>query len=158
MYRTISILTLSFLTLAAIGLASADDKPGPMAIEKLVTTALSQNPEIRFYQSEIVAANAGRRVAGRPGNPELDLELGHKRSSGGDFSAEGLAYSVSLAQPIEWPGRVGLRKAIANGDIRLALLGLERFKTRLAGEVRSLAFRLSTAQDKAFHDLLINST
>ena len=149
MYRTISILTLSFLTLAAIVPVSADDKPEPMAIEKLVATALSQNPEIRFYQSEIVAAKAGRRVAGRPGNPELDLELGHKRSSGGDFSAEGLAYSVSLAQPIEWPGRVGLRKAIANGDIRLALLGLERFKTRLAGEVRSLAFRLSTAQDKA---------
>ena len=79
-----------------------------MSIEKLVAMALAQNPEIKFYQSEIRAAKAGRRIAGRPGNPELDLDLGHKRSSGGDFSAEGLAYSVSLAQPIEWPGRIGL--------------------------------------------------
>ncbi len=149
MYRTLSILLLSLLAFALFGSVSAEEKPEPMTIESLVINALAKNPELQFYESEIVAAKAGRRVAGRPGNPELDLELGHKRSSGSDFSAEGLTYSVSLAQPIEWPGRIGLRKAIANGDIRLALLGLERFKTRLAGEVRSLAYRLSTAQDKA---------
>lgn len=120
-----------------------------MGIEQLVAQALSQNPEIRFYESEIVAAKAGRRTAGRLGNPKLDLEIGQKRARGGDFSAEGIAYSVSLAQPVEWPGRIGLRKAIANGDIQLALLGLERFKTHLSARVRSLAFRLATAQDKS---------
>ena len=127
----------------------AEKKPVPMSIDALVTTTLASNPEIKFYQAEISAAKAGRRLAARPGNPELDLDIGRKGSSGSDFSAEGLAYSVSLAQPIEWPGRIGLRKAIANGDTKLATLGLERFKTRLASEVRSLAFRLSTAQDKA---------
>jgi cobalt-zinc-cadmium efflux system outer membrane protein len=132
-----------------MGRALGEDLPKPMVIETLVATALSQNPEIEFYEGEIIAAKAGRRVAGRPGNPELDLELGHKRSSGGDFSAEGVAYSVSLAQPIEWPGRIGLRKAIANGDIKLALLGLERFKTHLAGAIRTLAFQLAMAQDRA---------
>ena len=96
-----------------------------MSIDSLVAQALANNPEIKFYAGEIVAAKAGRRIAGRPKNPELDLDIGQKRSSEGGFSAEGLAYSVSLAQPIEWPGRIGLRKSIANGDVRLAELGLD---------------------------------
>jgi cobalt-zinc-cadmium efflux system outer membrane protein len=149
MHQIFSILTLSTLILDPLGILKAEEAPVPVAIANLVATALSSNPEIQFYESEIVAAKAGRRVAGRPGNPELDLEIGRKRSTGGGFSAEGLAYSVSLVQPIEWPGRIGLRKAIANGDIRLALLGLEQFKTHLTGAVRNLAFGLATAQDKA---------
>ena len=150
MYRTLSFnLILAALSLTPVGLLLAQEKQEPMSIDKLAAQALATNPEIKFYESEIAAAKAGRRVAGQLRNPELDLEIGQKRTSGGDFSVEGLAYAVSVAQPIEWPGRIGLRKAIANGDIQLALLGLERFKTRLSGEIRSLAFRLSTAQGKA---------
>ena len=33
-------------------------------------------------------------------------------------------YAVTLAQPVEWPGRLSLRKAIAERDIKLAELGL----------------------------------
>ena len=151
MYRTLVspylLILLSLLAAASSPLCA--QKPQPMEIDELVASALAENPEIRFYEAEVAAAKAERRKAGKLGNPELDLEIGQKRSSGDGFSAEGVAYSVSLAQPVEWPGRIGLRKAIANGDIALAELGLERFKTHLAGRVRSLAFRLSTAQDKA---------
>jgi len=127
----------------------AEQKPVPMSIDALVTKALASNPEIKFYEAEILAAKAGRRLAARPGNPELDLEVGRKRSRSDGFSSEGFAYAASLAQPIEWPGRIGLRKSIANGDIRLAELGLARFKTYLAGRVRTLAYRVSIQQTKA---------
>jgi cobalt-zinc-cadmium efflux system outer membrane protein len=56
---------------------------------------------------------------------------------------------VSVMQPFEWPGRLGLRKAIANRDIELAELGYERFKVALAGRVRTLAYGLFAAQEKA---------
>jgi cobalt-zinc-cadmium efflux system outer membrane protein len=65
------------------------------------------------------------------------------------MSAEGVAWSVSVAQPFEWPGRLGLRKAIANRDIELAQLGYERFKVALDGRVRTLAYGLFAAQEKA---------
>ena len=52
-------------------------------------------------------------------------------------------------QPFEWPGRLGLRKAIANQDIELAKLGYERFKVALAGRVRTLAYGLFAAQEKS---------
>jgi cobalt-zinc-cadmium efflux system outer membrane protein len=50
---------------------------------------------------------------------------------------------------LEWPGRIGLRKAIANRDVELAELGLERFRTALSGKVRGLAYGLFAAQQKA---------
>src|SRR6185436_15284269 len=62
---------------------------------------------------------------------------------------EGLTWSVSLAQPFEWPGRIGLRKAIANRDVELAELGLARFRVALGGRVRGLAFGLFAAQEKS---------
>jgi cobalt-zinc-cadmium efflux system outer membrane protein len=42
-----------------------------------------------------------------------------------------------------------LRKAIANRDVELAQLGLERFKIALVGRVRALAYGLFAAQEKA---------
>lgn len=135
-----------FLTALTI---QAQEKPSPLTIEVLVERALAQNPEIQFYEGEIAAAQAGRKVAAQLGNPELDFDLGRKTARSSDFRGDGVAYSVSLVQPVEWPGRIGLRKAIADGEIELAELGLKQFRAFLTGEVRQLAFRLSTAQEKA---------
>jgi cobalt-zinc-cadmium efflux system outer membrane protein len=52
-------------------------------------------------------------------------------------------------QPFEWPGRIGLRKAIADRDIELARLGCERFKAALAARVRVLGYTLFAAQEKS---------
>lgn len=127
----------------------AVEKPAALPIEQLVTTTLAANPELQFYEAEITAAKAGRVKAGRPANPELSLEVGGKRLSASDAAAEGMAFSASLQQPVEWPGRLGLRKAVANRDITLAQLGLEQFRTHLAGRVRLLAFSLSSQQEMA---------
>src|SRR6185369_9105202 len=67
----------------------------------------------------------------------------------GGLSAEGIAWSASVMQPFEWPGRLGLRKAIANRDLELAELGYVRFKVALAGRVRTLSDGLFAAQETA---------
>lgn len=153
-HSIISLYFSIFAVSALVGISItprllAKDSPNPVSIEALVAKAVAQNPEIQFYEAEITNANAGRRVAGRLGNPKLNFEVGRKRSRDGNFQSEGVAYAVSLVQPIEWPGRLGLRKAIANGDVQLAELGLERFKYHLAAKVRTLGFQLATAQEKA---------
>lgn len=129
--------------------AFAADKAAAVSISDLVTKTLEANPEIRFYEAEIAAAKAGRATACRLSNPELSLDLGQKRVRSGDARAEGLAYSVALAQPIEWPGRLGLRKAIADRDMALAELGLERFKAFLAAKVKVLGYALATQQENS---------
>jgi len=118
-------------------------------LEALVAEALKKNPELKFYEAEMTAARAGRKTAGLLANPELSGGVGHKTVRGGGMSPEGVAWSVSVVQPFEWPGRLGLRKAIANHDIDLAQLGYERFKIALAGRVRTLGYGLFAAQEKA---------
>ena len=122
---------------------------GSHTLDALVAEAVEKNPELKFYEAEISAAKAGRKTAGLFANPELSGGVGQKTVRGGGFSAEGVAWSVSVAQPFEWPGRIGLRKAIANHDIELAELGYERFKVALTGRVRTLAYGLFAAQEKS---------
>lgn len=145
--RLFSIFVLLLTSLPC--LSGAETKPAAISIPDLVTKTLEANPEIRFYEAEIAAAKAGRMTAGRLSNPELSLDVGQKRVRGGDARAEGLAYSVTLSQPLEWPGRLGLRKAIANRDIALAELGLERFRAFLAARVKTLAYALAAQQENA---------
>jgi cobalt-zinc-cadmium efflux system outer membrane protein len=118
-------------------------------LDALVAEAQERNPELKFYEAEIAAAKGGRKTAGSLGNPELSGGVGQKSVRGGGLSAEGVAWSGSVVQPFEWPGRLGLRKAIANRDIELAQLGYERFKVALTGRVRILAYGLFAAQEKA---------
>jgi cobalt-zinc-cadmium efflux system outer membrane protein len=120
-----------------------------VTLDALVSETLERNLELKFYEAEIAAAKGGRKTAGSLGNPELSGGVGQKTVRSGGLSAEGVAWSVSVVQPFEWPGRLGLRKAIANRDIELAELGYARFKIALAGRVRTLAYGLFAAQEKA---------
>ena len=130
-----------FLVLAAAGCcictgSAAQQNPGPtnfVTLNALVAEALERNPELKFYEAELAAAKAGRRSAGLLANPQLSGSVGEKsiRDGGAGLSAEGIAWSVSVLQPFEWPGRIGLRKAIANRDVELAELGFQRFRPAL---------------------------
>ena len=124
------------------------EKPTAVTITTLVEQTLAENPEIQFYEAEILAAKAGRKQAGKWANPELSLEAGRKSVRGPDASAAGFSWAASLAQPIEWPGRLALRKAIANSDVALAELGLARFKQAVAAKVRTLAYALAMQQER----------
>lgn len=131
--------------------ASADSTSAAVSLVSLVGEIAANNPELQFYEAEIAAAKAGLRSASALANPELSLELGRKRvtDASGALFGEGTAWSVSVTQTFEWPGRLGLRKAIANRDVALAELGLSRFQTALASRARTLAYSLYAASAKA---------
>lgn len=154
------VLSAAALFATASGMA-AENAPGlaasvtnaspPLSLDALVAQTIGQNPELRFYQAEIAAAKGGRRQAGIYANPELSSSVGRNRAidPGSGLSGEGVAWSVSVLQTFEYPGRISLRKAVANQDIRLAELGLDQFKAALAARARTLGYNLLTAQEKA---------
>jgi cobalt-zinc-cadmium efflux system outer membrane protein len=119
-----------------------------ISIEALMAEALEKNPELKFYQAEITAARAGAKNASKLAPPELGASAGYKRvrDEANQFLGEGAAWSIALKQPIEWPGRLGLRKAIANRDVALAELGLARFQSALVNHVRRASHDLAVAQ------------
>ncbi len=120
-----------------------------VTLDALVAEALEKNPELNFYKVEIAAAKGERRTAGAFPNPELSADLGRKRVSGSGLSSEGTAWSVSVMQPFEYPGRISLRKAIANRQVELAEVGYDQFRSALAARVRTRGYSLLVAQEKA---------
>jgi outer membrane protein, heavy metal efflux system len=142
-----SVLAIASLFTAPL-LAADENSPPPITLDALVAQTLAENPEIKFYEAEIAAAKGERKAAGAWANPELSGEIGRKRVRG-DINASGAAWAVSVEQTFEWPGRVSLRKAIAERQVQLAEAGLEQFRAALAAEVRRRGFALLGGQRKA---------
>ena len=112
--------------------------------DALVAEALERNPELKFYTAEINAAKGTVRTARTIRNPELNAQAGYKNvqdnSDGGN--GDGAAWSISLTQTFEYPGRIALRKAIASRDVDLAQLHLQQFRRTLAARTRALAYSI----------------
>ena len=153
---SLPILLASWLvSAAAVQPAAAAENvssPAPAAaLDAIVAEILAKNPEVAFYQAEIGAAKAGARSAAAFNDAELSLDLGRKRvrDASGVIAVEGTAWSVSVTQTFEWPGRLALRKAIANRQVQLAELGLNRFQAALDARARTLAYGFFAADAKA---------
>ena len=137
-------LNIIWFLLTGLSAVAADESgTNVFKEEDFVAEVLRRNPEVKFYEAEIAAARGERRAAGTFANPELNGDVGHKRASdaAGTLAGEGVAWSVGLSQSFEWPGRLGLRKAIANRQISMAELGLEKFKASLAARARTSGVR-----------------
>ncbi|MBI2814469.1 MAG: TolC family protein, partial [Opitutae bacterium] len=107
------------LLLAAIARAEETAPPGPapVSLPAIVGEITAHNPELKFYEAEIAAVKAASQSAGALNDPSISLGVGRKRISDvttGTFLGAGHAWSVSVTQTFEWPGRLALRKAIAN--------------------------------------------
>jgi outer membrane protein, heavy metal efflux system len=145
-----------FICVLITGVASG--RPENLSVARVETTpaalvrqVLANNPELKFYAAEIGAAEGALKTAGTIRNPELNTQAGYKRARDnfGGPSGEGAAWSISVNQTFEYPGRIALRKAIAKGDIDLAGLHLQQFRLTLAARVRTLAYSISIAQERS---------
>jgi cobalt-zinc-cadmium efflux system outer membrane protein len=138
----------TFVTASAILLVCASSSGETP--QTLVNQALQKNPELNFFIAEIAAAKGAVRTAGTVRNPELSTELGYKntRENSGGARGDGAIVALSFSQTFEYPGRIALRKAIANHDLVVAELHLQQFRLTLAARVRSLAYAGTSAQER----------
>jgi cobalt-zinc-cadmium efflux system outer membrane protein len=146
LYSQFSV-SLLFVTLLTLSAAAQE----PLSPEALVREALARSPELNYYRAGIVAAKGGLKTAGTIRNPEFTTQAGYKntRDNSGGPSGDGAAWSVSVNQTLEYPGRIALRKAIAQGDIELAELHFAQFRLTLAARVRTLAYSIVIAQERS---------
>src|SRR5689334_10778497 len=130
--------------------SSPDATNRVLTVEQIVAEVIAKNPEANYYRAEIAAARGERRIAGTLNNPELAVQAGSKRQSEpGGIAGEGVAWSVALNQTFDFPGRLALRKAIANRQINLAELGFDQFRASLIARVRQLRLAVLAAQERA---------
>lgn len=136
-------------------------------LEFLINEVLENNPELKFYEAEIERAKGLRKNAGLWSNPEVSGSIGQKRvtsssDEGESETSKGIAHEIAVTQTLEWPGRIRLRKAIADRDTKVAELELEQFRAFLIGKTKASAYVFTASQEKAaatrevadhFHDL-----
>lgn len=146
-----TFLVLSLSTLSLLRAATPAPETPSTSWDALVAEIAANNPELKFYEAEVSAAKARRHGVTAFHNPELSVELGRKRvkDPAGLLAGEGTAWSLSVTQTFDWPGRLALRKAIANSQLQLAELGLGRFRHALESRARTLVFGLHAANAKA---------
>ncbi len=147
---TTLILPLCGLGLLATARAQEATPGKTISLPAIVSEITTSNPELKFYEAEIAAAKAGLRVSSAFNNPELSLDLGRRKVTDptGAIVGEGTAWGVSVSQTFEWPGRLALRKAVANQQVELAELGLGRFRAALEARASTLAFGLYASAEK----------
>lgn len=136
-----------FLSLCLLNTAALAE---PFSVQSLVQKALATHPELRFYEAQVDVASAGQIKAGEIKNPDLMTGVGNwrVRDLATNDLTNGPTWAVQLTQTFEWPGRLSLRKAIAQKDIELARLGLEQFRAALAAKVRNISWKMLAAQEK----------
>ncbi|OYQ26098.1 hypothetical protein CHU93_12765 [Sandarakinorhabdus cyanobacteriorum] len=123
-----------------------------LSIDALAAEVVAGNPERQFLARQISLAQTGVQAARRLADPELSIEFGERRTDNvqtGQRLGDGPAFAAAILQPIEFNGRLPLRKAIAEGNVTLARLGLAQFEATLAGRARTLGYRLFAADARA---------
>ena len=121
-----------------------------VSVRSLVQKAIATHPELRYYEAQIAAAQGGKTKAGEIQNPDLMTGVGNWRirDLATNNVTDGPTWAVQLTQTFEWPGRLSLRKAIAQKDIELAQLGVEQFRDALSARVRTISWKLIAAQEQ----------
>jgi cobalt-zinc-cadmium efflux system outer membrane protein len=145
-------MMLRLALLFVLASAPAVAQPAAMSIDALAADVVAGNPERQYLARQINLAQTGVAAAGRLADPDVSVDFGEKRTDSpltGQRLGDGPAFAVSILQPIEFNGRVPLRKAIAEGNVTLARLGLAQFDAALAGRARSLGYRLFAAGERA---------
>lgn len=146
-------ILLAFTLAPAAAPFAAHAQAGPaLSLDALASDVVANNPERQYYQRQIATAGVERDAAGRLADPTLTVEFGERKitaSPSGVGAGDAPAYAASIVQPIEFGGRIALRRAIAERQIDLARIGLAQFDATLAARARSLGYALFAADEKA---------
>lgn len=117
-----------------------------IALDSAISMALQHNSQVTTARREVDAASARVLQAGRIPNPELEFRWGEAPS----FGALGDAgeFDISFTQEIEFPTKRGSRIGIAEQEMRIAGLRLERLRTIVTASVRKSWYGILLARDR----------
>ncbi|HEY5707234.1 MAG TPA: hypothetical protein VIS96_16870 [Terrimicrobiaceae bacterium] len=114
--KILPVFVLAVLTVSTF----AENTARALAPQELVALALSDNPELRFYEQQVSALP-------KPSNVRSPI----------------------IPQPLDFPSQGNFRRAVLNLDEGLARLYLAEFRFALAGTVRVKAMEYQAATEKA---------
>ncbi len=132
---TVAELAAVFEPAAETGAAEpAESAAGTLTPGAALRLAAEKNPGFAEYAAVREAALAEVMAASAWKNPSLEAGAGRGKTRG-DPSTSGFEYSLGLIQPVEWPGKRGIRKEAAAAGVKVAELDGALFRSTLRADV-----------------------
>lgn len=113
-------------------------------LNRLVTEALQNNPEIQAARKEWEAARQGISPAGALDDPMLEAGIVNLPVESRRFDREGMTMKmIGIAQKFPYPGKRGLRQDMASKSAESLAYGYQETVNRIVKEVKLAYFDLS---------------
>lgn len=147
----IASLIYCLLDLHALNdMARADDaRATPYALSEVLTLALKHSP-VMTGTAAALEENQGRQLAASAyPNPTVIAAAGKGSIRDPRTGVSIVERTVTVEQPLEWPGKRAARQRAADAGLSGALVGIEEAKVLLTAEVKTAFYQLLFAQQDA---------
>ncbi|MBP8808857.1 MAG: TolC family protein [Kofleriaceae bacterium] len=149
---SLGILTAAAAVLAGRG-AHADvaalARPDDPVLAGLIAESLAARPELGASVAAVEAARALVPVAGALPDPTLQLAVQNDGFTSIEIgSMEGSYASIAVSQTLPWPGKRGLRTALAQGEVDQAATVVQRLRLSTIAEVERGYLRLRVVRER----------
>ena len=119
----------------------------PLSLAELEELAVTINPSLKAAGEEVKKNAADLRIARQYPNPELEGLASRQRGlESGDVIT---GYSISLSQPLEWPGRRARKQEAARFGIDAAQNKLTQEQVNVRARCRELYYRIQADEQLA---------
>ncbi len=119
----------------------------PLSLAELEELAVTINPSLKAAGEEVKKNEADLRIARQYPNPELEGLASRQRGlESGDVIT---GYSISLSQPLEWPGRRARKQEAARFGIDAAQNKLTQEQVNVRARCRELYYRIQADEQLA---------
>ncbi len=139
LFQCLAALFLSIELIPGIPVSLAAETPArlPEQLAALVAEALANNPEIAAARSEVEAAQQRVPVAGALDDPMVELGVINAPLESLSLRREDMTMKMlGLGQRLPFPGKRGLRRAVAEADADSMALAAQEIANRIERDVR----------------------
>jgi cobalt-zinc-cadmium efflux system outer membrane protein len=160
MYRVVAALLAAASCASIVQAQTAPSSPeaiaAPFTLEDALRLAGEASPNLQAAAADVLAARAGRTVAGLRPNPEAQLEVENVAGTGPYSGLQSSETTASMAWPLELGGKRSARVAVATAQIdraqieaAIAEADLHRRVTEAYIDAASAERRIEIAQQEA---------
>lgn len=138
--RILYILALPLLVVIFFPRYAATEDIKSYTLNDLMSIAVQSNPSVAVFKANLAAARGVVISARAYPNPEVGFSRGKGEAlDGSELKNE---YSISIGQPIEWPGKRSFRKKAAAAALEAKQFDSESFMLELRYKVKAAFYEL----------------
>jgi len=127
----------------------AERRTSPYSLAEIVALALEHSPVMTGAEAALEESQGRQVAAGAYLNPSVSGSAGRGSIRDPRTGVSIAERTITVEQPLEWPGKRAARQRAADAGFSVALAGMEEVKVVLTAEVKSAFFRLLFAQQDA---------